>query len=120
MQEILDLHNVCRCMNDGRLLESDCSIEATAQPWADNAVYGDYSGDYSGDFRKQGSENCVENPASGHPTRTELDSTQAWYDEIADTDSDSSLVTGGFTRISDRKVVGHCTEVVWKSSDRLG
>ena len=94
MQEILDLHNVCRCMNDVQLLESDCSIEATAQPWGDNAVYGDYSGD----FRKQGSENCVENLAWGHPTRTELDSTQAWYDEIADTDSDSSLVQG-FTRI---------------------
>ena len=71
MQEILDLHNVCRCMNDFRLLESDCSIEATAQPWADNAAYGDYSGD----FPKQGSENYVENLAWGHPTRTELDST---------------------------------------------
>ena len=100
-------------MHDVRLLESDCTIAATAQPWADNDVYEQSSGDLG----KQGSEHCVENLAWGHPTRTELDSTQAWYDEIADTHSGSSLVTGIYSD-SDSKVVGHCTQEVWKSPDR--
>ena len=99
MLRIFDLHNVCRCMHDVRLLESDCTIAATAHPWADNDVYEQSSGDLG----KQGSEHCVENLAWGHPTRTELDSTQAWYDEIANTHSGSSLVTGIYSRIRTAK-----------------
>ena len=101
-------------MLDVGLLESDCSVAATAQPWRIMMCM-----NTSSDFRKQGSEHCVENLAWGHPTRTEFDSTQAWYDEIADTYSDSCLVTGIYPD-SDSKVVGHCTQEVWKSSDRLG
>ena len=73
----------------------------------------------STDFWKQGSENCVENLAWGDPTRTRLDSTHAWYDEIGDTDGGLNLVRGIYSD-SDSKVVGHCIQAVWKSSDRLG
>ena len=74
MQEILDLHNVFRCMRDVPLCEWDTSIVTTAQSWADIGVY-EHS---SNDFRKQRSEICGENLSWHCPTRTGLDSTQVW------------------------------------------
>ena len=97
MQELLDLHNVFKCMHVVPLLVWDTSISTTAQSWADNGVY-EHS---SSDFRKQGSKICGENLAWSYPTRTGLNSTQAWYDEIDDTD-------------------GGLGQAVWKSSTRLG
>ena len=39
MQEVLDQHNLYRCMQDVPLFEWDTDIEARAQSWADNGVY---------------------------------------------------------------------------------
>ena len=114
MQEILVLHNVFRCMHDVPLLEWDTSSATTAQPWADNGVY-EHS---SSDFRNQGSEICGENLAWGYPTRTGLGSTQAWYDEIGDTDGGLGLAESIYS--DSGKALGHYTQVVWKTSTRLG
>ena len=56
MQEILDQHNIYRCMHVVPLLEWDTSIAFRAQSWVDKSVWKHSSAV----FRKQGSENCGE------------------------------------------------------------
>jgi len=114
MQEVLDQHNLYRCMHDVPLFEWDTDIEARAQSWADNGVYAHSTSD----FREQQGEYCGENIAWGYPSRSGFDSTQAWYNEIVDTEgglglTDTMYGPGG-------EALGHYTQIVWKGSTRLG
>jgi len=114
MQEVLDQHNLYRCMHDVPLFEWDTDIEARAQSWADNGVYAHSTSD----FREQEGEYCGENIAWGYPSRSGFDSTQAWYNEILDTEgglglTDTMNAPGG-------EALGHYTQIVWQGSTRLG
>ena len=72
----------------------------------------------SNDFRKQRNEICGENLSWHYPTRTGLDSTQVWYDKTDDTDGSLGLADSIYSVSG--KALGHYTQVVWKSSTRLG
>lgn len=114
MQEVLDRHNLYRCMHGVPALEWDHAIAANAQAYADRGVY----------KHSKNSQRVVngvplgENLAWGYPERSGLDSTVAWYSEI-------KFTRGGLCRsFSDSTVpgeaIGHYTQVVWKSTTRLG
>eukprot|EP00450_Noctiluca_scintillans_P029456 CAMPEP_0194549482 /NCGR_PEP_ID=MMETSP0253-20130528/95227_1 /TAXON_ID=2966 /ORGANISM="Noctiluca scintillans" /LENGTH=362 /DNA_ID=CAMNT_0039396911 /DNA_START=46 /DNA_END=1131 /DNA_ORIENTATION=- len=114
MQEVLDQHNLYRCMHDVPLFEWDTDIEARAQSWADNGVYAHSTSD----FREQEGEYCGENIAWGYRSRSGFDSTQDWYNEILDTEgglglTDTMNAPGG-------EALGHYTQIVWQGSTRLG
>lgn len=114
MQEILDAHNLYRCMHDIPLYTWDDAIATNAQAWADNAEFAHstnaqrtHNGEYWGENLAWGS----------NPGYTGKQSTDAWYNEIEDTSprgtaDSSSDTTGG--------AIGHYTQVVWKASVRLG
>ena len=114
MQDILDQHNIYRCLHGVQLLEWHTAIASRAQSWADIGVW-EHS---SANFRKQGSENCGESLAWGYPTRTGVAFTRSWYDEIEDTDGGLGLADS--IESDSGKALGHYTQVVWKSSSRLG
>jgi uncharacterized protein YkwD len=111
VQDTLYEHNIYRCMHDVPLLEWDDLIAQRAQEWADTTPGFEHS---TSDFRMQGDESCGENLAIGRPTMTGVQSTQLWYDEITLTDGVSGLVDS----FSD--ATGHYTQVVWKSTTRIG
>ena len=62
--------------------------------------------------------NCGENIAWGYPSRFGFDSTQAWYNEIVDTEGGLGL-TDTMNGPSG-EALGHYTQIVWKGSTRLG
>jgi len=90
----------------------DADIAASAQAWADNGVWA-----HSPKPRVINGENIGENLAWGGPTRSALHATVAWYDEILHTNphglASSTSGVGGET-------VGHYTQVVWKSTSKIG
>lgn len=115
MKAVLDKHNVYRCMHGVPLFTWDDAIAANAQAWADA---GNYAHSPNSDRNIRG-EQCGENLAWGYPSRTGLSSTIAWYSEIKFTepygtaDSFSDAVPSG-------EAIGHYTQVVWKTSTKLG
>mmetsp|Transcript_25367 Transcript_25367/g.58988 ORF Transcript_25367/g.58988 Transcript_25367/m.58988 type:complete len:378 (-) Transcript_25367:206-1339(-) len=115
MQAIFDRHNVFRCMHDVPLLHWDDSIAAHADAWASAGVYG------HGTQAERTLNGVVlgENLAVGYPTRTGVDSVQAWYDEITET------VGGTPSSCDDKKpnsteAICHYTQVVWEASTHIG
>lgn len=114
MQEMLDSHNAYRCMHNVPPMTWDSAIAENAQEWAD-----------AGHFRHSAREDrdlpnigyIGENLAWGYPTRSGKDSLKAWYDEVRFTDGtpDSCQDT---TQAG--KAICHYTQVVWKSSTKLG
>ena len=113
LQEILDLHNVFKCMHVVPLLDWDVSIASTSQSWAGNGVYKHSLSD----SRKQGSEIC--------------DKYLAWLiprvlDLIPRRLATTTLTTDGVLDLADiiysdsGETLEQFTQVVWKSSTRLG
>eukprot|EP00927_Polykrikos_kofoidii_P056937 TRINITY_DN51037_c0_g1_i1.p1 TRINITY_DN51037_c0_g1~~TRINITY_DN51037_c0_g1_i1.p1 ORF type:complete len:364 (-),score=44.28 TRINITY_DN51037_c0_g1_i1:443-1534(-) len=114
MNAVLGQHNIYRCMHGVPLFTWDDDIAANAQSWANNGKF-EHS---TNDARTINGEACGENLAWGYPQRSGVDSTDAWYNEIQFT---SPL--GLATSMSDAKegeAIGHYTQVVWKSSVKLG
>jgi hypothetical protein len=115
MQQVLDKHNVYRCMHGVPLLTWDDAVAANAQAWADNGVY-EHS---SNEQRVINGEQCGENLAWGYPQYSGTESTVAWYDEIKYTDP-----CGTATSMQDShpagEAIGHYTQVVWRGSTKLG
>ena len=70
------------------------------------------------DSLKQGNEICDKNLAWHYPTRTGLDSTEAWYVDIGYTDGVLDLADSIYS--DSGKALDQFTQVVWKSSARLG
>eukprot|EP00429_Kryptoperidinium_foliaceum_P075400 CAMPEP_0176222522 /NCGR_PEP_ID=MMETSP0121_2-20121125/20277_1 /TAXON_ID=160619 /ORGANISM="Kryptoperidinium foliaceum, Strain CCMP 1326" /LENGTH=232 /DNA_ID=CAMNT_0017561737 /DNA_START=69 /DNA_END=767 /DNA_ORIENTATION=+ len=115
MQDVLDQHNLYRCMHDVPLFTWDDAIAASAQQWADNGAF-EHSPSSS---RKVGGEQLGENLAWGYPTRTGTASTIAWYDEIKFTDPYGTA--DSFTDTTQPgEAIGHYTQVVWSTSVKLG
>jgi len=114
MQEVLDVHNMYRCMHGVPSMTWDEDIAANAQAWADAGNY-EHSRPEDRDLPNIGE--VGENLAWGYPTRTGLDSVEAWYDEIVDTDGTPDNC-GDAT--SPGKAVCHYTQVVWMLSTKLG
>jgi len=112
MQAALDKHNEYRCMHGVPSLTWDADLAASAQAWADNGVWG-----HSPPPRVINGENIGENLAWGAPRRSALQATVAWYDEILHTDP-HGLATS--TSGVDGETVGHYTQIVWKSTSKIG
>jgi uncharacterized protein YkwD len=114
MQEVLDKHNVYRCMHGVPLLTWDADIAASAQAWADNGVWA-----HSPKPRLVNGEKVGENLAFGSPTRTGTHSTISWYSEIQYT-SPYGLADSTSDSVDPDETVGHYTAIVWKSTTKLG
>jgi len=106
MQEVLDIHNMYRCMHGVPLMKWDFAIAAQAQAWADKGQFAHSQSD-SG-----------ENLAWGSPQRSGLNAVQAWYNEIQYTRG--GLVSSPNDKTVPGKAIGHYTQVVWESSVKLG
>jgi len=116
MQDVLESHNLYRCMHNVPPMTWDSAIAANAQAWADAGSYG-HSSQEARNLANVGQ--IGENLAWGYPTRTGLDSVQAWYDEIIFTDGtpescDDTNPGAG------HEAICHYTQVVWRSSTKLG
>ncbi|ANZ73139.1 BA75_00908T0 [Komagataella pastoris] len=99
--QILDEHNVKRALHGVDGLEWDDEVYAAAQAYADA-----YTCD--GTLVHSGNSLYGENLAYGYSTRGTVD---AWYSEIDLYDFNNPGYTPG---------VGHFTQVVWKSTTKLG
>lgn len=111
MQEVLDRHNLYRCMHDVPAMVWSDAIAANAQSWATET---------GGDMRHSSSNSregidghwmLGENLAKGI---TDAGAVDMFYDEIKSTPGGNGKVTAfsGST--------GHYTQVVWKDSTSLG
>ena len=115
MEAILKQHNLYRCMHGLELFTWDEDVAANAQAWADNGLYAHSS---NGERVVAGVQ-LGENLAWGFPSRTGVDSTRAWYDEIAFTSPYGTA--DAFDDSTDlNEAIGHYTQVVWASSTSLG
>lgn len=114
MQQVLDQHNVYRCMHDVPLLSWDAEIAEQAQAWADRGIYAHSSWtERLPACQGHTPVGCGENIAWGWPSRSGTDVTIAWYSEIEHTDP-YGLVP------SYTPDIGHYTQVVWEKTTKLG
>jgi hypothetical protein len=102
MKEMLDLHNMYRCMAGVDKLEWDDDLQKQAQSWADTGNMGHSTA--LGAFKKYG-----ENMQMKCPKDTPKDATDWWYDEIKKYKNDN-------TRFS----ASHYTQMVWKGTKKIG
>jgi len=100
-KEMLDLHNMYRCMAGVPALQWDDALQTQAQSWADTGNTGHSTS--RGAFKKYG-----ENMKFGCPTSTPKSATDWWYDEI-NKYSESSPYQAS-----------HYTQMVWKASTKIG
>jgi len=115
MQEVLDIHNMYRCMHGVPLMKWDFGIAAQAQAWADKGQF-KHSPDEERTVEGWGASG--ENLAWGYPQRSGLDAVRAFYDEIQYTRG--GLVSNPNDKTQPGKAIGHYTQVVWESSVKLG
>jgi len=118
MQDLLDRHNMYRCMHNAPALVWDEAIAANAQSWANQGLWA-HSTTASPPANVVDGASLGENLAWGSPARTGLQAVNAWYAEVKDTHGGAGLATS----MSDKptsKPIGHYTQVVWKSSARIG
>jgi len=115
LQQVLDLHNEYRCMHGVPLFTWDDEIASNAKAWASKGKY-EHS---TSESRKIQGEQCGENIAWGYPNRSGTDSTRAWYNEIKFT-KPSGTANGPKDSTPKGQVIGHYTQIVWKSSTKLG
>merc|ERR1719215_940143 len=109
MQQILDQHNIYRCMHGVPLLLWDAEIAANAQAYADAGEYGHSSSE----SRMINGEQCGENLAWGYPTQSGVAAVKAWYSEVMYTNP-----RGLETQF--RSATGHYTAAIWKDTVRVG
>jgi len=109
MQELLNQHNLYRCMHGLPLLTWSETAEATAQKWADMGKW-----EHSDRDSRNG---CGENLAWGHTKGDEA--VEAWYEEIKYTSPYGTAQS--FTDSSPAgEVIGHYTAMIWKASTTIG
>jgi len=110
-KELLDRHNAYRCMHEAAPMTWDGTIAEVAQSWADKGKFEHAPDrvrtDVAG-FRYLG-ENLAWNLKGG-------EAVDRWYDEIACTSPKGKVasLSQGVCR------PGHYTQVVWKSTTKLG
>jgi len=115
MQQVLQQHNVFRCMHGLPALTWDSAIATSAQAWADGGNYAHSPSDQ----RVINDEQCGENLAWGFPSLSGHVASKDWYAEIQYTspygtaDSMSDSTPSG-------KAIGHYTQQVWAGTSRLG
>jgi hypothetical protein len=100
-KEMLDLHNMYRCMAGVPALEWDDDLQKTAQSWADQKQMGHSTA--LGAFKKYG-----ENMQFACPKSTPTDATDWWYDEIHKYTQSSPFQAS------------HYTQMVWKGTTKVG
>lgn len=103
-----------RCMHGVPLMEWDFAIAAQAQAWANNGLFKHSPRE----DRTVDSVVSGENLAWGYPVRSGIDSVMAWYNEIQYTRG--GLASHPYDTTEQGKAIGHYTQVVWKSSVKLG
>jgi len=111
MQQVLDKHNVYRCMHGVPALTWDADIASSAQAWADNGQYKSSAAESS----IVNAEQLGENILWGYPAFTGTASTVAWYSEVQYFDSASA--TDSFNPVDPTE---HYRQVVWQNSTKLG
>jgi len=100
-KEMLDLHNMYRCMAGVPPLKWDNTLQKQAQSWADTGNTGHSKS--RGAFKKYG-----ENMQYACPTATPKTATDWWYDEIKKYSESSPYMSS------------HYTQMVWKGSTKIG
>lgn len=105
----LHAHNVYRCIHDVPEMEWDSDLERAAQKWADR---GDFSHSSSSWRQSEAGFAAGENLATASYEQSPAEATKAWYAEI-------ELTDGGVVK-SFTSGTGHYTQVVWKTSTKLG
>jgi len=116
MQEVLDMHNLYRCMHNVPPMTWDSAIAANAQAWAEAGHYG-HSPDSARTLPNIGQ--LGENLAWGYPSRSGTDSVEGWYAEESYTDGTPVDCDDKNADAGDEAIC-HYTQVVWKSSTKLG
>lgn len=119
MQEVLDKHNLYRCLHDVPALQWDDGIAASAQAWADQGEYKNRNGAWADYNRRVNGESCGENIAWGN--RSGVDATAAWYSEIECTEPRGTPHNmWDSTNKSKCDQVGHYAQIVWAEATKLG
>lgn len=117
MKAVLDQHNVYRCLHNVPNLVWDSEVAANAQAWADKGLF-----DHSPENQRviNGSQ-CGESLYWGEPVAVGSDAVGVWYSEIESTSpyglAKSILDTKDSVK---HRQVGHYTQVVWKSTTKVG
>jgi len=106
----LNAHNFYRCMHGAPPMTWDTRVEAKAREWAQRGKF-DHS---PNSFRTINGVYHGENLAMGWSGFDMKSATKMWYDEINLTPGKRGRVDGFSMQ------TGHYTQVVWKSSVRLG
>lgn len=109
MQAVLDKHNEYRTNHNVPVMTWDAAIATNAQAWVDSGNGFKHSSRTS---RTHGGEEWGENLAIG-TSLTGVESVELWYNEI-EFSSPCGIVKSFASN------TGHYTQVVWKSSVRLG
>jgi len=114
-QDMLDQHNIYRCMHAVPLFTWDAAIAANAQAHADKGQFTHSSGASRTVNGQQSGENLAWDSRAGR----HIDSTRRWYKEIEFTQPYGTA--DSFTDSTDSsEAIGHYTQVVWKTSVKLG
>jgi hypothetical protein len=100
-KEMLDLHNMYRCMAKVPALQWDDTLQKQAQSWADTGNTGHST--KRGAFKDYG-----ENMQYACPKATPKTATDWWYDEINKYSESSPYQSS------------HYTQMVWKDSTKIG
>jgi len=100
-KEMLDLHNMYRCMAGVPALQWDDTLQKQAQSWAESGNTGHSTS--LGAFKTYG-----ENMQYNCPTATPKSATDWWYDEIKKYSESSPGQSS------------HYTQMVWKGSTKIG
>lgn len=109
----LSSHNSLRAAHGAPAMTQDSTLVAKAQEWSNSmAASGNFSHS-SSSFRNGAGENLYVFYTTGNAPGDAVASkaVQSWYDEI----KDYNFSAPGFS-----SATGHFTQVVWKSSTRLG
>merc|ERR1712151_376191 len=108
MQQVLNEHNIYRCMHGVQTLTWDETVASSAQNWADTGTCGKCQHDPDNKYGEN--IECWSPP--GVPSSQLYEGVDDWYSEIKDTDNGR---IDHFTMET-----GHYTQVVWKNTASLG
>jgi len=105
LQHALDMHNYYRCLHGASALVWDDALHASSLQWAEHLAN-------TGRFHHSGAD-AGENLAWGSPEYSAIDAVKSWYHEV---NNYNPATAGSTTELP----VGHFTQVVWKSSTKIG
>jgi len=106
LQHALDMHNYYRCLHGASALAWDDALHASSLQWGEQLAQ-------AGSLQHSQDTGVGENLAWGSPSMSGIDAVKGWYNEVNWYDAATGESTTG-------QPVGHFTQVVWKSSTKVG